>query len=307
MFVKCTACGYLTPDSSATCKQCGVTVGDEANISSAPSTPPPTPPPTPLPPAVTMPPPVVTMPPPDPATAAPPTYAAAPIPPPVPPRPAVPSMFPSPAARPPRRVMPTWTVVSGTVVIVAALLVGLIVTSGGDNTAQNRATAAQASLAAQQSQIDAAEHSLITVSDLGSSWTSAGVNAVPASQLRRQGTCSQGPTLTARARFGRVANFSDELAPGGSESGHVTSSVYAYADAREARAVYLAEAAPDFATCVEQWNIGYLSDPDTTDIIGDNAVPTVSGNSVLWRETLHYTYQGSPSVVVFWTAYLRTT
>lgn len=307
MFVKCTACGYLTPESASLCKQCGVAVGpapDPVVASGAaarqvdvgpipPSTAPsPNEPPDGL---------AATMPPPDPATAA-PKYTT-PYAPAAPKAPTPPAMFPAPAARAARRSIPTWTVVSGTVALVAILIVGMIVVAPGtDNGAQRRVDAAQAAFAAQHAQIDAVEHSLMTRADFGSRWTDLGIDAVSAPDLRLHDACSRDPRADIAAKFGRSNGFSSDLGTDNSESGHATSVVMAYSSAAKARATLAARQQPSFAACIQHFDVAYLASPNTTDIVGADLTRTVTPGAIVYHETMHFIYQGVPTSMDFWTA-----
>lgn len=308
MFVKCAACGYLTPDNSPLCKQCGAGVGRVADPAVT----------TPAPPALVDPkaepsPRVsfsseaeawlaATVPPPDSSTAAPPPQS--PVAPPRPPTPTPSSMFPTPAARPPRRSIPTWTVASAAVLIVAALIAGVIATkSGGNNRSQKRADAAQAALTVQRSQIDNAEQSLISRSDLGSRWTDLGTSGATARDLRWDEPCSDDPALDTLAKFGRTRGFSYDLSDDNTEHGHLSSSVFHYASAAKAKIADVARRQPDFAACVNQFNTAYLSSPETTGIVGDGATQTITPDAVVYHETMHYVYQGTPATMDFWTVY----
>ena len=279
MFVKCANCGYLTPESSALCKQCGAV----ASLPAREPEPAPVPEPVPSPTAA-----IPTMPPPDPSTAA--TGWGAPPPrPPVAPPP-VPSMFPDPGARPPRRSVPTWSIVSGAVVVVIAMVVAGLAFTGGDDNVRERAGAAQARLAEVQADVARLDATTLTRADMGSEWTETEHRGLGPDELGWSDTCSNAPGLRTVATLGRAREFAYHLTTETNE-GHAVFHIREYPSTDAAEGQLAARATPAFSSCVASFDAdnltcscGHLA----TSLGVEQIPPPPDVHAAVWRDTLTF-------------------
>jgi hypothetical protein len=190
-------------------------------------------------------------------------------------------------------------------VVVAALVVGAIIFAGGGDGPSSVARA-QADVAAQQRDIDAAKASLLTRADLGTSWTITHEGAFLGDDLKGGEECDDAAGLRSNAQFGRSIDFSYDLDAQGRESAHAAMWVRAYRTAEQAEAQFEARAATTFGNCVATFALADMYDSMGT-AIHDVSVARVQGASVraaVYRVSFGYTFQGAPKTEYGWRAYV---
>jgi hypothetical protein len=215
-------------------------------------------------------------------------------------------MFVTPGARPPRRTPPTWSFVTGAVMVVIVVLVAVLVTRNDGEGARRLEVANERAdqVAREMATLDA---SLLSIADLGSGWQTARHGGLNRDDLRWTDECDHAPGLESTAQAGRYVDFSYALDPRtGAEAGHVQMTVRQYASSDDASGQYAARADAAFGSCVRLFDVTDLVDAQGSDIVPGAltrvAIPGV--DAVVYRDVLDYTFFGKRQTLYVTTAYL---
>ena len=215
-------------------------------------------------------------------------------------------MFPDPRARPARQPVPMWSVATGAIVLVVALLVGVLVASGGDHATPDRADASATNVVTPLADIEAVENSLLTLPDMGSEWTITNESGLLPDELAFTDTCSAAPGLQSTATFGRGIDFAKFTDSSGHEQGHVIDSVRVYPTAQQAEAQYQARLDPSFVPCVAQFDREFTEctcQTASTDLEVEALAPPRDVRAAVYRGTVAFE-QGGPHQYYLLRAYL---
>jgi len=161
-------------------------------------------------------------------------------------------MFPPSSAKPSRTAIPVWTIATGAVAVVVALLFGLMAVTGrsdSDSTAAPVAPDASAS-----TDTSALEASLMTASDLGPDWATTRTVPDEPSDLTWDETCFASDGLRADGTAGMSTDISFRPGPTRSEEGYAQSTVRAYSSAHDAAEQVRARGEDGFQACIAEFD-----------------------------------------------------
>jgi hypothetical protein len=218
-----------------------------------------------------------------------------------------------------RRPSATWGIVTGSLVIVVALVVGLLVTAGGGSGSSARAhghptrypdpsastTTRPAPTPIESSSLDA---TMLTPADLGPGWLWTEPEYLEATDHSGE-ECAALPALAGDALRGRTVHLEQD-GPDGEEIEVVRIRVREFGTVDEAAARMAAQASPAFAPCVQQEDVISTAcscrTTATPVALGATAEPAPAGvQAVVFHDAVTFVNADGPGIWYLRRAYLQ--
>lgn len=297
MFIKCAQCGYLTPDASATCKQCGSDplTGPTTPAAVGPPATPPAPDPAPAPigepfaASAPSPPPAW---PPAPVPTRPMNIFDVPPPPGAPPAgPSIPAMFPQPGAQPPKRNVAVTVLGVVAIAVVLALVIGAAFGRSSSPTSTRPVATSPPSPVAT---VDTwtMRQALPAGNALGPDWTVMAHDDLEPYALVWDETCWDAPGLQSVAQGGTSVDQGLAVDAAGNDRGEAEAWIKQYGTGAEVDAQLTARLDPQYGACAAEFARNDLACSCQGKTATDSTLTTVAApagvRAAVYRTELHY-------------------